>query len=64
MRSQIDDNQLAIHAAAVLELTQQRYIVDAIRRNVAPAEYDGGLDAVLGMAEVRATDLLMIRNLV
>lgn len=58
MRSQIDDLQLAIHADTVLELTRQRYVVDAIRMAAPDIE---GLDTVLGMAEIRATDLILIR---
>lgn len=62
MLSKIDNIQLAAHAAVVLELAREKLRRDAILLKL-DNKVDEGLQVVLGMVDIRATDLLMIRNL-
>lgn len=60
---QLNDNQLTLLANTCLEIHIQQILRDSLLLKDLP-ESDGGLEVVFGMADVRATDLLMIRNLV
>jgi hypothetical protein len=63
MLSKLNDNQLTLLANTCLEIHVQQILRDSLLLKELP-ESDGGLEVVFGMADVRATDLLMIRNLV